>query len=149
MTSLRRLFDHAIRPIATAANRARKALRKARRAPRIGAHAIALTPAGQVILVKLRYAKGWRLPGGGRSGKESVVEGALRELAEEIGMTGHGGVRPLAGIDPALVLVEDVTYAPQRWSWEIEAVREAALDRLPSDMSRRAGRWLRAYRERA
>ena len=147
MTRTRRLLDRAIRPLATAANRARKKARKARGAPRIGAHAIALTPAGRVILVKLRYAKGWRLPGGGRSGEESVVEGALRELAEETGMTGHGAVRPLADIDPSLILVEDVTYAPRRWSWEIEQVREAPLDELPRDMSKRAARWLAQFRD--
>ena len=106
-----------------------------------------MTPAGRVILVKLRYAKGWRLPGGGRSGDESVIDGALRELCEEIGMTGHGAVRPVAEIDPSLVLVEDVAYAPARWSWEIEQVREAELDDLPSDMSKRAGRWLAAFRD--
>ena len=148
MTRLRRFADIALRPIATAMNRARKKLRKARRAPRIGAHAIALTPEGRVILVKLRYAKGWRLPGGGRSGEETVIEGALRELGEEIGMTSHGPVRPLCDIDPSLVLVEGVTYAPHRWSWEIEQVIEADLDPLPKDMSPRAGRWLRAWRER-
>ena len=147
MTRLRRLLDHAIRPLATAANRARKKARKARGAPRIGAHAIALTPDGRVILVKLRYAKGWRLPGGGRSAEESVVEGALRELAEETGMTGHGTIRPLAAIDPSLILVEDVTYAPHRWSWEIEEVREAPFDRLPHPMSRRAARWLAQFRD--
>ncbi len=147
MTRLRRLSDRAIRPLATAANRARKSLRKARKAPRRGAHAIALTPAGRVVLVKLRYANGWRLPGGGREASETVSQGALRELAEEIGMTGHGAVRPLAHIDPALVLVEDVTFAPHRWSWEIEQVREADLDDLPGDMSKRAARWLAAYRD--
>ena len=145
MTRPRRLLDRVIRPLATAANRARKTLRKARNAPRRGAHAIALTPAGRVILVKLRYAKGWRLPGGGRSGEESVIDGALRELAEETGMTGHGAVRPLAGIDPALILVEDVTYVPHRWSWEIEQVHEAPLDQLPGGMSKRAARWIAAY----
>ena len=145
MTRLRRLLDRAIRPLATAANRARKKARKARNSPRIGAHAVALTPAGRVILVRLRYARGWRLPGGGRASKESVIDGALRELAEETGMTGHGAVRPLADIDPALILVEDVTYVPHRWSWEIEQVREAALDELPGDMSRRAARWLAAF----
>ena len=146
MSTLRRLADRSARPIATAANRARKALRKARSAPRIGAHAIALTPAGRVILVRLRYARGWRLPGGGRSREESVIDGALRELREEIGMTGHGAVRPLAEIDPSLVLVEDVAYDPARWSWEIEQVREAELGDLPSDMSKRAARWLAAFR---
>ena len=146
MTRLRDLLDAAVRRPATAINRARKRLRKARGKPRLGAHAIALSPQGKVILVKLRYAKGWRLPGGGRSDGESVVEGALREAREEIGLIGHGAVRPLPAIGPALVLVEDVTYAPHRWSWEVERVLEAELDALPPNMSPRAGRWLAAYR---
>ena len=100
-----------------------------------------------MILVRLRYAKGWRLPGGGRSAAESVIDGALRELAEEIGMTGHGPVRPLPEIDSSLVLVGGVTYVPARWSWEIERVIEADLDALPEGMSPRADRWLRAYRD--
>jgi 8-oxo-dGTP pyrophosphatase MutT (NUDIX family) len=147
MTDLRRLLDKAVRPVATAANRARKRLRKARGKPRLGAHAIALTPAGRVVLLKLRYARGWRLPGGGREAAETVVAGALRELREETGMTGHGAVRPLANIDPALVLVEDVLYSPLRWSWEVERLIEADLDALPPGMSPRAGRWLLAFRE--
>ncbi len=47
---------------------------------------------GKVILVKLRYAPGWRLPGGGRRGTEEPQEAVLRELREEIGMTSHGTV---------------------------------------------------------
>ena len=31
-----------------------------------GAHTVAVTPQGKVILVKLRYAPGWSVPGGGR-----------------------------------------------------------------------------------
>ena len=147
MTRLRRFLDSAVRRPATAVNRARKRLRKARGTARSGAHAIALSPSGKVILVKLRYARGWRLPGGGRSPAESVVEGALREAREEIGMTAHGAIRPLPHIDPALILVEDVTYSPHRWSWEVERVIEAELHALPPDMSPRAGRWLKAYRE--
>lgn len=149
MTRLRRIVDRSIRPIATAANRARKQLRKARGGPRRGAHAIALTPAGRVILVRLRYARGWRLPGGGRGTDETVQAGALRELREEIGMTGHGAVRSLTHIDPALVLVEDVTFAPGRWSLEIERVIECDLDPFPIGMSPRAARWLRAYRDQS
>jgi 8-oxo-dGTP pyrophosphatase MutT (NUDIX family) len=146
MTRLRQIIDRAVRRPATAINRARKRLRKARGKARSGAHAIALTREGNVILVRLRYAKGWRLPGGGRSPDEPVIDGALRELAEEIGMTSHGPIRPLPDIDPSLVLVEGVTYAPQRWSWEIEQVIEAGLDALPQGMSPRAGRWLAAFR---
>ncbi len=147
MKRLRRLLDKAVRRPATAMNRAHKRLRKVRGTARSGAHAIALSPDGKVILVKLRYARGWRLPGGGRSPAESIIESALREAREEIGMTGHGAVRALDRIDPALVLVEDVTYSPQRWSWEIEQVIEADLDALPPGMSPRAGRWLKAFSE--
>lgn len=147
MTRPRRLLDRGIRPLATAANRARKRIRKARGTPRRGAHAIALTPDKRVLLLKLRYAHGWRLPGGGREATETVVDGALRELREETGMHAHGAVRPLAHIDPALVLVEDVLYRPSRWSWEVERVIEADLDALPAGMSPRAGRWLKAFSE--
>ena len=57
-------------------------------------------------------------------------------------MTAHAAARALADIDPALVLVEGVAYAPARWSWEIEQVIEADLDSLPAGMSPRARRWL-------
>jgi 8-oxo-dGTP pyrophosphatase MutT (NUDIX family) len=52
-----------------------------------GAHAVALTPAGRIVLVKLRYAQGWRLPGGRRRKGEAPEVTILRELREEIGMT--------------------------------------------------------------
>jgi 8-oxo-dGTP pyrophosphatase MutT (NUDIX family) len=126
-----------------------------RRPRTFGAHALALTPARKVILVKLRYAPGWRLPGGGRSEDEDPREAVLRELREEIGMTEHGTVRLAAELDENadfkrdlafLFIVEDVAYQPRRWSWEIERVTEAALDDLPEDMSPRAERWLTAVR---
>jgi 8-oxo-dGTP pyrophosphatase MutT (NUDIX family) len=128
-----------------------------RRPRTFGAHALALTPEHKVILVKLRYAPGWRLPGGGRSEDEDPREAVLRELREEIGMTAHGAVRLAAELDEAadfkrdlafLFVVEDVDYRPPRWSWEIEGIIEASLDALPSDMSPRAGRWLKAVRPR-
>src|SRR5688572_26815384 len=63
-----------------------------RRPRTFGVHALALTPKGRAILVKLRYAPGWRLPGGGRKGNEDPREAVLRELREEIGMTSHGSL---------------------------------------------------------
>lgn len=119
-----------------------------------GAHAAAITPHGTLILVKLRYAPGWRLPGGGRRPDEDPEQAVLRELREEIGMTGHGSVQLASEMleSPdykqdlaSLFIVRDVEYRP-RWSLEIEAVQEAALDALPPDTSLRTLGWLAAMR---
>lgn len=124
-----------------------------RRPRTFGAHALALTPEGKVILVRLRYARGWRLPGGGRKSDEDARDAVLRELREEIGMTAHGEVTLAAELEErpdfkrdlaALLVVRDVRYRPRSWSWEVEAIREAPLDRLPADLSPRAAAWLEA-----
>jgi 8-oxo-dGTP pyrophosphatase MutT (NUDIX family) len=123
------------------------------RQPRtFGAHALALTPDRKVILVKLRYARGWRIPGGGRNPGEDPGEAVLRELREEIGMTSHGRVRLACELEErsdfkrdlaSLFVVEDVRYEP-KWSWEIERIVETSLDALPADMSPRSLRWIKA-----
>ena len=126
-----------------------------RRPRTFGVHALALTPEGKMILVRLRYAPGWRLPGGGRAESENPRDAVLRELREEIGMTSHGEVRLAGELEEAadfkrdvaaLLIVRDVRYRPRRWSWEIEAIREAALDDPPVDLSPRAAHWLEALR---
>jgi 8-oxo-dGTP pyrophosphatase MutT (NUDIX family) len=128
-----------------------------RRPRTFGAHALALTPDGKVILVRLRYAPGWRLPGGGRAEDEDPRDAVLRELREEIGMTGHGEVRLAAELEEhpdfkrdlaALLVVRDVRYVRPRWSWEIEDVIETPLDALPADLSPRAAAWLEALRDK-
>ena len=126
-----------------------------RRPRTYGAHALALTPDRKLILVKLRYAPGWRLPGGGRSAAEKPRDAVLRELKEEIGMTSHGAVRLACELEQAvhfkhdlasLLIVEDVRYAP-RWSWEVERVIASDLDRLPDDLAPIARTWIAALRE--
>jgi 8-oxo-dGTP pyrophosphatase MutT (NUDIX family) len=124
-----------------------------RRPRTFGAHALALTPAGKVILVRLRYARGWRLPGGGRAEDEDPADAVLRELREEIGMTSHGEVTLAAELEEhpdfkrdlaALLVVRDVRYRPRRWSWEIEAITERSLDDLPADLAPIARGWISA-----
>jgi 8-oxo-dGTP pyrophosphatase MutT (NUDIX family) len=113
----------------------------------LGAHSLALTPERKLILVRHRYAPGWRVPGGGRRVDESVKEAGLRE---EIGMTAHGRVRVAGELEhsvnfkrdlASLLIVEDVRYAP-KWSWEIEQVREFPIDALPEDTTALTRRWV-------
>ena len=127
-----------------------------RRPRTFGAHAIALTPQRKLILVKLRYASGWRVPGGGRHPNETPEEAVLRELREEIGMIAHGAVGLACELEQpvnfkrdlaSLLIVEEVVYRP-RWTWEVEQVREYAVDALPADTSPSTRDWIDRLRDR-
>ena len=135
-----RFIDKALRVALTAAF----ALVKRRARRRRGVHAVALTPERHIVLVRLRYARGWRLPGGGLEADEDVEMAALRELREEIGMTARGTVRHGLGEPDPVLIVEDVRYQPPSWSWEVEQVIEVPLDELPNDLAPIASRWLTA-----
>lgn len=101
-----------------------------------GALAVPLTPEGKLVLVRLTYTGGWRLPGGGIGRGEDARTAALRELSEEIGMTGHGEVACVDDVRSAtLFLVRDVVYSPRR-SFEIEEVAEFAPVELPEATTR-------------
>ena len=104
-----------------------------------GAHAVALTPAGKVVLVRLTYARGWRLPGGGRGRGEAAEAAVLRELREEIGLTAHGEVRHVEDFEhrpdfrrgrSALFLIRDVEYRFEP-SLEVDAAAEFDPADLP------------------
>jgi len=98
-----------------------------------GALAVPLTPEGRVVLIRLTYAPGWRIPGGGIGRGEDAETAALRELAEEIGMTGHGAVACIDRLHSSTVfLVRDVVYAPRR-TFEIEEVAEFDPEALPEN----------------
>ena len=147
--------DAALRVILTGAHRILRAGWFVRRPRTFGAHALALTPERKLILVKLRYSTGWRLPGSGRSKDEDPVDAALRELREEIGTVEHGTVKRAAELEQrpnyrrdlvSLLVVENVRYRP-RWSWEIERIIEVDPHELPPGMSPLAEEWIAALRE--
>jgi 8-oxo-dGTP pyrophosphatase MutT (NUDIX family) len=149
-------FDRPLRVALTTAHKLLKAGWYLRRPRTFGAHAVALTPNRRLILVKLRYAPGWRVPGGGRRDGEYAQAAVIRELREEIGMTAYGRVRFACELEEAvdfkrdlaaLLVVEDVRYRPRRWSWEVEQVGEFALDQLPHDTSPTTLRWIAALRD--
>jgi len=151
------MFNAFLRLVITAAHGLLKLNWFIRRPRTFGAHALALTPEGKAILVRLRYAPGWRLPGGGRAEDEDPRVAVLRELREEIGMTGHGDVQLAAELEErpdfkhdlaSLLVVRDVRYRPHRWSWEVEEVIEVPLDGLPAELSPRAAEWLEALKGR-
>lgn len=118
-----------------------------------GVRAIALTAAGQVVLVRHSYLPGWHLPGGGYARGESAEQAVLRELREEIGMAAHGSVRLLGTLQHrpnfrrdtvTLALVEQVAFV-FRPSMEIVEARAFDFDALPAEASggtrRRLAEW--------
>jgi 8-oxo-dGTP pyrophosphatase MutT (NUDIX family) len=119
-----------------------------------GVRAIALTPAGRVILVRHSYIPGWHLPGGGQERGETAEQAALRELREEAGMVSHGAVRVLGTLQHrpnfrrdtvTLALVAQVTFA-FRPSLEIVEARAFDLDALPDGIAAGTARRLAEWR---
>ena len=150
------MTDRTLRVALTAAHKALKAGWFIRRPRTYGAHAIALTPDRKLILVKLRYAPGWRLPGGGRKPNEYAQAAVIRELREEIGMVAYGRVRLACELEESvdfkrdlatLLVVEHVRYRPRRWSWEVEEVGEFPPEALPADTAKATLRWLDALQD--
>jgi 8-oxo-dGTP pyrophosphatase MutT (NUDIX family) len=116
-----------------------------------GAHAVAFTTDRHLVLVRLSYARGWRLPGGGVKAGELPEQAVVRELQEEIGMTSHGTVRKISEFQhrpdfkrdtSTLFIVEDVRYEPL-WSLEVKEVGAFRLDALPADLAQITRRLLK------
>src|SRR5687768_2786550 len=88
------------RSVFTFLNRLRLAPRKVTGSGRSGVHAVPVTGQGKVVLVRLTYAPGWRVPGGGRKRGEAPEAAILRELREEIGLLSHGAIERLEEVRP-------------------------------------------------
>lgn len=110
----------------------------------VGVHGIPVTPDGRIVLVRLSYAHGWRLPGGGLKADEDPQAGMLRELREEIGLTAHEDIVLVTGFEhrpdhrrgtASLFVVTGVRYRP-RWSLEVTEVGAFPLRDLPADTAR-------------
>lgn len=135
--------DRVIRFVMTLADRVRWQLVRLSRGPILGVHAIVLTRERRVVLVRLTYAEGWHLPGGGRRRRERPTAAMLRELRQEIGLTAWRELRHLrrdVGTSMGrlrsndIFLVRDATWRP-RWSLEIAEALTFSPDDLPPETS--------------
>jgi len=123
----------------------------------LGVRALVRDDAGRVALVRHTYADHWYLPGGGVKKGESFAAAALREVEEEIGLTGCA-VERILGVyhsrreykDDHIVLF--VVYAPDPSALRINDGREIAetgwfaLDALPDGVSAATARRIAEYR---
>lgn len=121
-------------------------VRRMRRPLSMGAVGIVMDGEDKVLLVRLGYAAGWHLPGGGVDPGETPRQAMRRELMEETGVRVHG--RPdLIGLfshKPALPADYIAVFMVREWdqpsipapNLEIREQRFFALDALPDDLSR-------------
>ena len=139
--SAHRLSRIAIRVAVTAFQAVRRGIWAVTRPQVEGVHGVALTPDGRIVLVRLTYASGWHLPGGGRKKNEPKLEAVLRELREEIGLVSHGraefcyAFRHRADNREAtnsVYLLPDVVYRARK-SLEVEEVGAFPPDALPPE----------------
>lgn len=132
-----------VRTVFTFLNGVRLAFRRTLGPGQAGVHAVPVTAEGKVVLIRLTYAPGWRVPGGGLKKGEAAEQAMLRELREEIGLLSHGAIERLDDGWPgatledrsAFFVVRDVVYRPRR-SLEVDEVREFDPNRLPEDTTR-------------
>jgi 8-oxo-dGTP pyrophosphatase MutT (NUDIX family) len=108
---------------------------------------VPLTAEGRVVLVRLSYAKGWHLPGGGRKRGEEPEQAVLRELREEIGLTAHSELLRVGEFahrpdyrrgTTTLFLLRDVRFSP-RPSLEIEEIAVFDPAQLPDRVTALTG----------
>ena len=123
----------------------------------LGVRALVRDDAGRIALVRHTYADHWYLPGGGVKKGESFAAAALREVEEEIGLTGCA-IERILGVyhsrreykDDHIVLFEvrapDGAAIDRRDRMEIAEAGWFAPDALPEDLSAATARRIAEYR---
>ena len=106
----------------------------------IGAAGAVCDGRGRVLLVRHGYKPGWSLPGGGVERAEPPAQAVLRELAEEVGLSGgsaefFGIYTRRSGWATNVIILYRITGATVdfRPSWEIRDMIWADPDALPPD----------------
>ena len=119
----------------------------------LGARAIVLNQAEEILLVKHTYQPHWYIPGGGVKRGESVKAALLRELQEEVGITVLEEPQLLGvyhhnylGVNdyPIIYVIDNFSLTPAR-SPEIEQIGWFAYNSLPEMTSPGTRRRLDEY----
>lgn len=88
----------------------------------VGAVIVLRRPDGAILFVEQRHTGAWALPGGLLQRGESAAEGAVREVAEEVGIT----------VDPAMLGTPRTVLDPERRSVDFVFFHEPAAGLRPS-----------------
>ncbi|MCU0948431.1 MAG: NUDIX domain-containing protein [Porphyrobacter sp.] len=129
--------------------------RRWRKAPIAGSSVILTNSAGEVLLLRHSYGPPvWALPGGGLARDEDPLEGARREVFEELGLT-LGDMVPIAVIEEVIsgsphtahVFAATTAAAPRPDGREIIAAQFFAPDALPPDIGRTTAARLAIWQE--
>jgi ADP-ribose pyrophosphatase YjhB (NUDIX family) len=135
----------------TVAHGLRRVWWRVRRPVVVGASGLVVDRQGRVLLVRQSYAtRRWTLPGGGVKRGETLLEGALREIREEAGITAtspgkvsllgvYGNFKQGKSDHVAVFVIRDWEQAPSN-DLEIANAGFFAPDALPEPMSGAARR---------
>jgi ADP-ribose pyrophosphatase YjhB (NUDIX family) len=111
----------------------------------VGVRTLVINKAGEILLVKHTYMKGWHFPGGGVFPGEPAKIAAIRELREESGLLALGHLE-LFGVYYhqvmrvndyiALYIVKEFSEMDIPLGGEIASVKWFPLENLPKDITR-------------